>query len=275
MENSNAVIVEADVKFGRFYSLFLFVAQISLIPAILILCLTDKDVNSHSELLASLGANLVSSPNLIIYLTIVTTSIGLAKWISGHKKSLYLPAAEEYPANYKTQLKKAPFARRTALRVKYFCKRLAPVKTILLNLIVLSSAWAVLAFVVICFGAPVLTHHFETAAFVTLLSIQSVWPLILSTGPDPEKITKTILGDCSLDPLGRLLYQNCWGAFAGAWIGAFPIPLDWDRPWQEWPITSVLGTFVAVFVTNIVSLYQISKIYSSQKSSRFVFKKSN
>lgn len=27
----------------------------------------------------------------------------------------------------------------------------------------------------------------------------------------------------------------------GAWLGAFPIPLDWDRPWQAWPITCCIG----------------------------------
>ncbi|XP_060129032.1 phosphatidylinositol-glycan biosynthesis class F protein isoform X3 [Zootoca vivipara] len=27
----------------------------------------------------------------------------------------------------------------------------------------------------------------------------------------------------------------------GAWLGAFPIPLDWDRPWQVWPISCSLG----------------------------------
>lgn len=27
----------------------------------------------------------------------------------------------------------------------------------------------------------------------------------------------------------------------GAWIGAIPIPLDWDRPWQVWPISCTYG----------------------------------
>ena len=27
----------------------------------------------------------------------------------------------------------------------------------------------------------------------------------------------------------------------GAWVGAFPIPLDWDRPWQRWPISCIFG----------------------------------
>jgi phosphatidylinositol glycan class F len=27
------------------------------------------------------------------------------------------------------------------------------------------------------------------------------------------------------------------GTLIGAWVGAVPIPLDWDREWQKWPVT--------------------------------------
>ncbi|KNZ61774.1 hypothetical protein VP01_135g10 [Puccinia sorghi] len=54
-------------------------------------------------------------------------------------------------------------------------------------------------------------------------------------------------------PTIALLFPAC-GAALGAWLGAIPIPLDWDRPWQAWPITCLLaastgnaiGHFVAV-----------------------------
>ena len=32
-----------------------------------------------------------------------------------------------------------------------------------------------------------------------------------------------------------------FGACLGAWFGALPIPLDWDRPWQKWPVSVVRG----------------------------------
>lgn len=34
------------------------------------------------------------------------------------------------------------------------------------------------------------------------------------------------------------------GAVVGAWLGAVPIPLDWDREWQKWPVTVVVGTYL-------------------------------
>lgn len=33
------------------------------------------------------------------------------------------------------------------------------------------------------------------------------------------------------------------GTAVGAWLGAVPIPLDWDRAWQAWPVTVVVGAY--------------------------------
>ena len=34
------------------------------------------------------------------------------------------------------------------------------------------------------------------------------------------------------------------GTIVGAWVGAIPIPLDWDREWQKWPVTVVTGAYL-------------------------------
>ncbi|OAX77713.1 hypothetical protein ACJ72_07984 [Emergomyces africanus] len=42
--------------------------------------------------------------------------------------------------------------------------------------------------------------------------------------------------------------DSVWGATVGvglgAWFGAVPIPLDWDRPWQTYPITIITGAYI-------------------------------
>jgi phosphatidylinositol glycan class F len=38
------------------------------------------------------------------------------------------------------------------------------------------------------------------------------------------------------------------GACVGAWLGAVPIPLDWDREWQKWPVTIVTGCYLGYVV---------------------------
>lgn len=34
------------------------------------------------------------------------------------------------------------------------------------------------------------------------------------------------------------------GGCLGAWFGAVPIPLDWDREWQKWPVTIITGAYI-------------------------------
>lgn len=45
------------------------------------------------------------------------------------------------------------------------------------------------------------------------------------------------------------------GACVGAWIGAIPIPLDWDRDWQRWPVTVVVGMYFGAVVGKLAGGY--------------------
>ena len=53
-----------------------------------------------------------------------------------------------------------------------------------------------------------------------------------------------------------LPFDGVWGATVGtalgAWLGAIPIPLDWDREWQKWPITIVAGMYGGAVVGSLV-----------------------
>ncbi|XP_055826494.1 uncharacterized protein LOC129894896 [Solanum dulcamara] len=44
------------------------------------------------------------------------------------------------------------------------------------------------------------------------------------------------------------------GAVIGAWFGAWPMPLDWERPWQEWPICVTYGATAGYLVGLVTSL---------------------
>jgi GPI ethanolamine phosphate transferase 2/3 subunit F len=33
------------------------------------------------------------------------------------------------------------------------------------------------------------------------------------------------------------------GCFVGGWLGAIPMALDWDRDWQAWPVTVMVGCY--------------------------------
>ena len=56
------------------------------------------------------------------------------------------------------------------------------------------------------------------------------------------------------------------GALIGLWLGAIPIPLDWDRPWQRWPITCVVGTLIGHFIG--LSCYVIATLKAMKKDAK-------
>lgn len=53
-----------------------------------------------------------------------------------------------------------------------------------------------------------------------------------------------------------LPFDQVWGASVGtalgAWLGAIPIPLDWDREWQKWPVTIVAGMYAGAVMGGVL-----------------------
>lgn len=60
----------------------------------------------------------------------------------------------------------------------------------------------------------------------------------------------------------RALLYPFFATIFGAWCGAYPLALDWDRPWQAWPLTPaigailgyILGSFASASVTTTIHL---------------------
>jgi hypothetical protein len=50
------------------------------------------------------------------------------------------------------------------------------------------------------------------------------------------------------------LYSQGMLAIFGAWLGSIVIPLDWDRPWQAWPVPCVLGAFLFYSIGAVTGL---------------------
>lgn len=56
------------------------------------------------------------------------------------------------------------------------------------------------------------------------------------------------------NPLERALVYPSVGALIGAWAGIIPIALDWDRPWQAWPLTPAYGSLVGSILASLSGL---------------------
>lgn len=97
----------------------------------------------------------------------------------------------------------------------------------------------------VLFGAPAITAFFKTFALSVCIGAVVVVPLGCSLGGDVKAWQRVISHNDPRRPAESQFYVPAALTAFGAWLGAFPIPLDWDRPWQVWmrdKVKSVSGT---------------------------------
>lgn len=92
----------------------------------------------------------------------------------------------------------------------------------------------------VLFGAPFLDHVSHTFLCSTHFSLLALFPTIYARGVNQQALLAVAGAYAPMDETFGALA----GAVLGAWLGAVPIPLDWDREWQKWPVTIVVGMYL-------------------------------
>ncbi|XP_076855821.1 phosphatidylinositol-glycan biosynthesis class F protein [Brachyhypopomus gauderio] len=95
--------------------------------------------------------------------------------------------------------------------------------------------------VVVLYGAPLLESALETFSLAILLSTLTTLRCLCILGPNVQAWIRVFSRDGAMSVWDTSLQITSGCSVVGAWVGAFPIPLDWDRPWQAWPISCSLG----------------------------------
>lgn len=114
---------------------------------------------------------------------------------------------------------------------------------------ILSLIMSVLVFgLLILFGAPASSYVYQTFLCAVHISVLSVQPLVYVYNLDSNTWKDIISAKLPLNGV----YGASVGAWVGAWLGAIPIPLDWDRPWQQWPITILTGSYIGTAVGTLI-----------------------
>ncbi|XP_018024776.1 phosphatidylinositol-glycan biosynthesis class F protein isoform X2 [Hyalella azteca] len=104
--------------------------------------------------------------------------------------------------------------------------------------------------VILLFGAPILHGVVETFSLSLLLTVLCCGRAFVSLGPNALNclLTARRIGGVSEGEVRAVL------VLLGAWLGALPIPLDWDRPWQTWPLTCTIGSLLGEACANVYLL---------------------
>jgi len=109
----------------------------------------------------------------------------------------------------------------------------------------------VLYIILVLFGAPLTTHQPHTALLACHLALLTAPQLFYTHGMQPQ----TWLQIASLQIPVDELFGMSLGACMGSWVGAIPIPLDWDREWQKWPVTIVAGMYAGAVLGKFAGGY--------------------
>lgn len=109
--------------------------------------------------------------------------------------------------------------------------------------------------ILILFGAPLSSHLTETFILSNHLSlIVTLPPLILF-----KLNFQAFVAMFKVKHFFKVLFSNPllfsgFTAIIFTWLGVIPIPLDWDRPWQNWPITLLMGGYVGFCIGTLMSI---------------------
>lgn len=108
--------------------------------------------------------------------------------------------------------------------------------------------------VIVLFGAPVFTDHEETTMLVITLLTLTFVPTSLHLGVD--NALDILMGAHSQkgNILADALRINIQATILGTWLGATVIPLDWDHPWQVWPVPCVIGALLGYLIAHFITL---------------------
>lgn len=110
-------------------------------------------------------------------------------------------------------------------------------------------ATPILSILLVLFGAPLTTHNLETILCAAHMAVLSATALVYVHGVDGST-WREVWG---VARPADAVWGGALGTGVGAWFGAVPIPLDWDRPWQAYPITILTGAYIGYAVGSLIS----------------------
>jgi len=100
------------------------------------------------------------------------------------------------------------------------------------------------------FGASLIESFYETFLFSMVISLECFMPIfVYCEHSNPfDLLNRLFIKKDYKSHMETILVSIAYGGVIGAWFGALVIPLDWDRWWQNWPISCCIGSIMGSFL---------------------------
>ncbi|XP_059459379.1 uncharacterized protein LOC132188833 [Corylus avellana] len=106
----------------------------------------------------------------------------------------------------------------------------------------------------IALGTPVGTQYFsKTISWSLMMSLFTIVPAASVFGVSWKDWQRIFAHTKPVGSVDLIICLPAHGAVIGAWFGAWPMPLDWERPWQEWPICVSYGAIAGYLIAMVAS----------------------
>lgn len=153
------------------------------------------------------------------------------------------------------------------------CSKLK-LKEIFKTIMVIVTSIIIFYLIAVLFGAPLITKCEETLMLSVLVSSLTVIPSCLNVGAD-ETICLLMGRPTNVNLVNDMIVRYIQFTCLGTWAGAIVIPLDWNRPWQEWPVPCSLGAFTGYTLAHVVTFIKLlPHIFKKYTGRSFRFSKS-
>ena len=150
----------------------------------------------------------------------------------------------------------------TILKSIFYCRKIyktnrtssSGLKRYLNALMVYTLAIFPIYCIFVAFGAALFENKTETLVLSFYVSVVTVLPCTLSFRLNYRYfISKLLLFELySREELD--LVVQVYSVVICIWLSAFLTLLDWDRPWQKWPIPCLAGAWIGFNLSKIISL---------------------
>ncbi|CAH8600116.1 unnamed protein product [Schistosoma curassoni] len=134
------------------------------------------------------------------------------------------------------------------------------------------ATWSFCIYFIVCIllGAPIFEQWKETGLMSLVLTICTNIPFLMFFEGNLDNLRSVLAPSL---PEEKFVAFIGYGCVIGAWLSAGFLVLDWDRPWQAWPIPciigAVLGTFTGWVIFKLISYLSRYRISSASSYGSF------